>query len=345
MRTGRSRRASGRRCAVTPDTSVSVSRASQRDTVVTALDCCSTWRNSGRAIAVASGEPHVRAVQRGHERHAREAAQPRADESAREPPVRVHEIRLEVTARPHRAAELRAQEAEERELGAPRVAHLRVPCCPRTRASRSGAVRTGTARPEYRRSDRRPGGDPPDGATTCTSTPWSRSATASLSTKEPAASPGCRGNECVRKSARMATVSALGWAASSSTRRRSSRSSARCTAICSPIRPVAKKTLPTMRHVWMIVHTARCPDARHQQAAERDEAGEARRSRTAQRRACRTAAAASGRTAARTTPTACRARRPECAPMPNFDLPAWRGYSGTGISVTVNPCAAAITIM
>ena len=30
---------------------------------------------------------------------------------------------------------------------------------------------------------------------------------------------------------------------------------------------------------------------------------------------------------------------------PNFDLPACRGYSGTGISVTVNPCAAAITIM
>ena len=31
--------------------------------------------------------------------------------------------------------------------------------------------------------------------------------------------------------------------------------------------------------------------------------------------------------------------------MPNFDFPAWRGYSGTGISVTVKPCAAAMTIM
>ncbi len=31
--------------------------------------------------------------------------------------------------------------------------------------------------------------------------------------------------------------------------------------------------------------------------------------------------------------------------MPNFDFPAWRGYSGTGISETVNPSCAAMTIM
>src|SRR5688500_16669285 len=52
------------------------------------------------------------------------------------------------------------------------------------------------------------------------------------------------------------------WVASSSTRRRSSRTSARWTAICSLISPVAKKTLPTMRHVWTIVQTARVPTPR-----------------------------------------------------------------------------------
>ena len=70
---------------------------------------------------------------------------------------------------------------------------------------------------------------------------------------------------------------------------------------------------------------SREPDER---ADARDEAEREQR----RRRACRRAAAASARSAARTRPTACRARRPECAQSPNFDLPAWRGYSGTGIS-------------
>ena len=68
---------------------------------------------------------------------------------------------------------------------------------------------------------------------------------------------------------------ASGWLArTSSSCRRSSRNSARCPAICSPRRPVAKRMLPRMRQVWISVHTAAIAHVVHDEGDQGGDAGD-----------------------------------------------------------------------
>ncbi len=198
-RTAPSPRASARRSAPASETTCCASRASQRETAVTAAEWCSTCRNAGRDNAtvrarrtsvpcsvVTSGLFAMR-------------AEPRADEAIREPPVRVHDVRLELAARAHRRPELGAEESEQRDARAPRRLHLRRHVAgvrERLVAARRVAEPFDRNVVERRSWSAKPGAA---GATTRASTPSSRSAVASRSTNEPGASPGWRGNECVRK--------------------------------------------------------------------------------------------------------------------------------------------------
>ena len=195
-----------------------------------------------------SRQPHVASVECRDERLVGKPAEPRTDEAIGEPPVRVHDVGAHFTSHVYRATELRPEKAKQRDASAPRGLDLL-------------------------------GHGPGIGESL--EAPWRVVESSDFDTVERCMSWQVRSGrrhdsrldpfvlECTGESQheRAWRVAITAWKrvgekedfhtayrcgrslAISSSCRRISRSCARSPAICSPSRPVAKKMLPTIRHV------------------------------------------------------------------------------------------------
>src|SRR6267378_2741812 len=270
-------------------------------------------------------QAHIGSMKRRHKRNVRESSQPRPDDAAREPPMSVYRLRLETPAGTHGLNEIGTEETNEGKFRLPRRCDV---------ARHVAGVREllvsarRIAKPVDRHSFHLFGGRDSSGGGRHDVDLHILAAQGNREAQDERASGvPFPSRERVREKQYVHGYLVVVVSRSrerSSIRAASWLSSARCAAINSPMSPVAKKTLPTVRHVStrLMSGLKPTPPMTRQRMAmmptSTPTTNKAAPSMPNSRRGLRANRSSNQTASISSSPTGMR-------PIPNLDCPAWRG--------------------